>query len=182
MLLQRQQKAFGSRLAVEIAMNATLGRRAGIHSIVQAGAVRLKDVKVMDDGFHGDLLVFQSFCGTAVRANSLNLTGIGDKAFTTGAADNRRNMIFFKADNFHGDLLNQLVNSFIKQTKNNQITNDVVSKQVHRLGQLVHATKLVGGGNIIGNGVVLFHNILHKRINHLDSISQQHRMIRSNPC
>ena len=124
MLLQRQQKAFGSRLAVEVAMNATLGRRTGIHGVTETGAVRIKDVKVMNDSFHGDLL-------------------------------------------------NQLVSGFIKQTKNNQITNDVVSKQVHRLGQLVHATKLVGGRNIIGNGVVLFHNILQTRINHLDSISRE---------
>ena len=50
MLVQRQQKTFGSRLAVEVAVNATLGRRTGIHGVVQAGAVRLKDIKVMDNG------------------------------------------------------------------------------------------------------------------------------------
>lgn len=74
-------------------------------------------------------------------------------------------------------MLNQLVSGLPVQAQHNKITNDVVSKQEHRLGQLVHATELISGRNIIGNGVVLFHNILQNRINHLDSISQQHRMM-----
>lgn len=111
MLVQRKQKTLGSRLAGKATKHTALCGRTGVDGIAKASTVRLKDVKVVQNWFHGDLL-------------------------------------------------NKFVSGFIKQAKDNQVSNDVVSKQVHLFGQLGDATKLIGDGDGPVNTIVLFHGDL----------------------
>jgi len=176
-LVQRKQKTLGGRLAGKTTMHTTLCRRTGVDGIAKASTVRLKDVKVMQDGTHCDLLVIDD------QTRNTSKPRIATDAVTGRLKTPTGNLVAVHVSSGHSKL-NLFASTVGHHTKTSITCVGINLLKAETSRQIAH---LGDENTTVGKPIKFFgaysrHNNLQKRINHLESISHNHRMIRSALC